>query len=98
MKDCKLAIEQDPTHLKAYLQATKSLLILSKASEALEVCEAGLKVDPDNSSLGELKQKAIALQAALAAEAAKKANVVAEHRDKLGNTFAQLKVRHLTVI
>ncbi|KAM7542067.1 hypothetical protein Aperf_G00000019178 [Anoplocephala perfoliata] len=97
VKDCKLAIEQDPTHLKAYLQAAKSLLILSKASEALEICESGLKMDPHNVALDELRLKASTLRASLAAETAKKANAVAEHKEKLTGAFENLKRRNIAI-
>ncbi len=62
VKDCKWAIKQNPEHLKAYIQGAKSLLILSKATETIEMCEAGLKIAPENEALTELKTKAVALE------------------------------------
>ncbi|VDN97997.1 unnamed protein product [Rodentolepis nana] len=97
VQDCKSAIKIDSAHVKAYVQAVKSLLILSKASEALEMCEAGLQVDPDNTTLAELKQKASDLKASLEAEMEKKKNEKAEQIGKLSNVFMILKKRNIAV-
>lgn len=92
VKDCKSAIKINPAHIKAYIQAVKSLLILSKASEALEMCETGLQVDPENATLTELKQKAFDLKASLEAQIEKRKNEKAEQIGKLTNVFDNLKV------
>ncbi|VUZ51208.1 unnamed protein product [Hymenolepis diminuta] len=97
VKDCKSAIKINPTHIKAYIQAVKSLLILSKASEALEMCETGLQVDPENATLTELKQKASDLKASLEAQIEKRKNEKAEQIGKLTNVFDNLKKRNITI-
>ncbi|KAM3184005.1 hypothetical protein ACTXT7_009249 [Hymenolepis weldensis] len=97
VKDCKSAIKINPTHIKAYVQAVKSLLILSKASEALEMCETGLQVDPENATLTELKQKASDLNASFEAQIEKRKNEKAEQIGKLTNVFNNLKKRNITI-
>lgn len=92
VKDCNRAIRQDPTHLKAYFQAAKSLMILSKPEEAVEVCNVGLKVAADNETLTELKAKAIDLLAVRTAEEEKKQSAVKESHSKLSGAFKQLAV------
>uniref|UniRef100_A0A5K3FHE0 TPR_REGION domain-containing protein n=1 Tax=Mesocestoides corti TaxID=53468 RepID=A0A5K3FHE0_MESCO len=97
VKDCKWAIKQDPSHLKAYIQAAKSLLILKKPTEATEMCEAGLKVAPTNEVLAELKAKAFALAETKAAEESKNVSAVKESQAKLSTVFQQLAARGIRV-
>lgn len=92
MKDCKWAIKQDPSHLKAYIQAAKSLILLSKPAEALEMCDAGLRVDSNNPTLMEVKSKAENLQASIVAEENKKLNALKVSQNKLSNTYKLLAV------
>ncbi|VDM30870.1 unnamed protein product [Hydatigera taeniaeformis] len=97
VKDCNWAIKQDPTHLKAYLQAAKSLMVLSKPAEAVKVCEAGLKVVANNKTLLELKAKATDLQAAMTIKDEDKQSAVKESHCKLSGAFKQLAARGIVI-
>ncbi|KAL5970079.1 Tetratricopeptide repeat protein 4 [Taenia solium] len=97
VKDCNWAVKQDPTHLKAYFQAVKSLMILSKPAEAVAMCEAGLKVAAGNETLTELKAKAMNLQAAMTEKEEKKQSAVEESHSKLSGAFKQLAARGIVI-
>ncbi|VDN11551.1 unnamed protein product [Dibothriocephalus latus] len=62
VQDCKSAIKLDASHTKAYVQAVKTLLLLSKYKEAVEMCKAGLEVSPSNEALADLKRKSEELE------------------------------------
>jgi tetratricopeptide (TPR) repeat protein len=56
--DCTMAMKLDPTHIKAYFRCAKAQAALHKWALCLEVCEAGLKLEPDNKEI--LKEMTVA--------------------------------------
>ncbi|VDL89277.1 unnamed protein product [Schistocephalus solidus] len=57
VQDCRSAIKCDASHTKAYVQAAKTLILLSKYKEAVEMCTAGLETK--SASKEAAKQSAI---------------------------------------
>ncbi len=56
IEDSKKAIELNPKNIKAYYRAAKAYSALGKHTEAAEICEQGLKEEPNNKAiLDELK-------------------------------------------
>ena len=49
--DCEKARELDAKNVKTYFRAAKALCALGKYPEAVEWCDAGLELEPENTSL-----------------------------------------------
>ncbi|KAI9592878.1 hypothetical protein BDF19DRAFT_450452 [Syncephalis fuscata] len=55
LNDCAKAITLDPKCVKAYYRSAKACRLLEKIKEALDACNRGLEIDPDNATL--IKEK-----------------------------------------
>jgi hypothetical protein len=53
VEDSKKAIELNPKNIKAYYRAAKAYSALGKHTDAMEICELGLKEEPNNKPIQE---------------------------------------------
>ncbi|BHF68413.1 Tetratricopeptide repeat protein 4 [Sparganum proliferum] len=97
VQDCKSAIKCDTSHTKAYVQAVKTLLLLSKYKEAVEMCKAGLEVSPSHEALTELKRKSEELEAKSVAQEAAKQSEIKNNCHQLVDAFKQLTSRGIVI-
>ncbi|CAD7703396.1 unnamed protein product [Ostreobium quekettii] len=58
LNDARQAIEINPNNLKAYYRAAKAALKLSEAQVAIQMCEAGLALDPGSTDLQKMLEDA----------------------------------------
>ncbi|KAG9307749.1 hypothetical protein G9A89_023314 [Geosiphon pyriformis] len=57
LTDCAKALQINPKNVKALFRSVKALYMLDKIEEALDCCEHGLAIEPDNKALQLEKQK-----------------------------------------
>lgn len=57
--DCRKAIQYDPSNVKAYFRAAKASVQIELFKNAVEFCNGGLKLEPDNSDLQKIKEQSI---------------------------------------
>lgn len=84
VEDCRRAIELDPRSVKAFFRAAKASEILQLTARALQFCNGGLKISPEDDELvpmkerlqkqRELEEKAHELERVKAAEDAQEKN------------------------
>ncbi|CAG8475500.1 4871_t:CDS:2 [Acaulospora morrowiae] len=59
LTDCAKVINLNSTNVKAFYRSAKALCELDKMEEALDCCDHGLKVEPNNVALRQLKETCI---------------------------------------
>ncbi|KAI8825649.1 uncharacterized protein EV422DRAFT_135244 [Fimicolochytrium jonesii] len=59
LNDCAEAITLRPETIKAYYRSAKALIALDKLAEAIDCCDIGLKIDPNNAALSVERKKAV---------------------------------------
>lgn len=97
VQDCRSAIKCDASHTKAYVQAAKTLILLSKYKEAVEMCTAGLEVSPSNEVLIDLKRKSEELETKSASKEAAKQSAIKNNCLQLVDAFKQLTSRGIVI-
>ncbi|CAG8516836.1 5122_t:CDS:2 [Paraglomus occultum] len=59
LNDCAQALKLNPKNVKAYYRSAKALYALDKMDEALDCCERGLQIEPQNKAFQTEKQKCL---------------------------------------
>ncbi|CAG8565812.1 5008_t:CDS:2 [Scutellospora calospora] len=59
LNDCAKAIKLNPQNIKAFYRSAKALYALDKIDQALDCCEHGLRIEPNNVALQQLKETCI---------------------------------------
>ncbi|CAG8446253.1 13567_t:CDS:2 [Acaulospora morrowiae] len=69
LTDCAKVINLNSTNVKAFYRSAKALCELDKMEEALDCCDHGLKVEPNNVALRQLKETCVKKKELLALKA-----------------------------
>ncbi|CAG8537606.1 19103_t:CDS:2 [Racocetra fulgida] len=59
LTDCAKAIKLNPRSIKAFYRSAKALHALDKIDQALDCCEHGLRIEPNNLALQQLKETCV---------------------------------------
>ncbi|RKP25318.1 hypothetical protein SYNPS1DRAFT_28945 [Syncephalis pseudoplumigaleata] len=73
LNDCASALLIDPKCVKAYYRSAKACRSLERIEEAMDACQRGLEIEPDNAALIKEKEAIVALQQKLEAKQQAKA-------------------------
>ncbi|CAG8735928.1 13664_t:CDS:2 [Cetraspora pellucida] len=87
LTDCAKAIKLNPKNIKAFYRSAKALHALDKIDQALDCCEHGLKIEPNNLALQQLEETCVKRKEVLE----QKAKIKKEHERKERETKEALE-------
>ncbi|RIB16624.1 hypothetical protein C2G38_2189450 [Gigaspora rosea] len=95
LTDCAKAIQLNPQNIKAFYRSAKALNALDKIDQALDCCEHGLGIEPNNLVLQQLKETCIKRQEILNQKAKIKEERERKEREKQEALKKAIKMRNI---
>lgn len=93
LTDCSKCLGLNPKNVKAFYRSSKALFALDKLVEAIDCCDHGLAVDPENKSIKEIRQQATKRKEMLDERQRKKEEKERQEREKKETLEKAFKVR-----
>ncbi|CAG8543874.1 7674_t:CDS:2 [Dentiscutata erythropus] len=95
LTDCAKAIKLNPQNIKAFYRSAKALYALDKIDQALDCCEHGIEIGPNNLALQQLKEICIKRKEILDQKAKIKEERERKEREKKEALEKAIKMRNV---
>ncbi|CAG8548718.1 16366_t:CDS:2 [Dentiscutata heterogama] len=95
LTDCVKAIKLNPQNIKAFYCSAKALYALDKIDQALDCCEHGIEIEPNNLALQQLKETCIKQKEILDQKAKIKEERERKEREKKKALEKAIKMRNI---
>ncbi|GAM20346.1 hypothetical protein SAMD00019534_035210 [Acytostelium subglobosum LB1] len=97
IRDCLIAVEFNEANMKAYFRALKAMIALGKYTEAINLADRALVVEPENKDIKMLRDESVAMIEKARKREADKLEAETSARDKKRALATLLASKHMTL-